>query len=105
MERIRSRILESIQLAGLGFGYAGCAAVHACAYPLGSVYHIPHGQSNQLMFASVMKKYKEIKPTGRINDLEAVIAETLGVDQTEALDKLYALMDDVLQSRAIKELW
>lgn len=54
------------------------------------------------MFAAVMKKYKEIKPTGRINDLEAVIAETLGVDQTEALDKLYALMDDVLQSEPLK---
>jgi len=24
-----------------------------------------------------MKKYKEIKPTGRINDLEAVIADSL----------------------------
>ena len=97
-----AEFLKASNWAGLGFGYAGCAAVHACAYPLGSVYHIPHGQSNQLMFASVMKKYKEINPTGRINDLEAVIAETLGVDQTEALDKLYALMDDVLQSEPLK---
>ena len=97
-----AEFLKASNWAGLGFGYAGCAAVHACAYPLGSVYHIPHGQSNQLMFAAVMKKYKEIKPTGRINDLEAVIAETLGVDQTEALDKLYALMDDVLQSEPLK---
>lgn len=51
--------LKASNWAGLGFGYAGCAAVHACAYPLGSVYHIPHGQSNQLMFEDVMKNIRK----------------------------------------------
>lgn len=95
--------LKASNFAGLGFGYAGCAAVHACAYPLGSVYHIPHGQSNQLMFASVMKKYKELKPQGRINDLEEVIAKTLNVSQDKALEALYELMDNVLKSEPLKE--
>ncbi len=95
--------LKASNWAGLGFGYAGCAAVHACAYPLGSVYHIPHGQSNQLMFKDVMKKYKEIKPTGRINDLEAVIADSLSVEPQNALESLYGLMDKVLESAPLKE--
>lgn len=95
--------LKASNWAGLGFGYAGCAAVHACAYPLGSVYHIPHGQSNQLMFAPVMKKYKELAPTGRINDLEALVADTLGTTQDKALDALYALMDKVLKSEPLKD--
>lgn len=94
--------LKASNWAGLGFGYAGCAAVHACAYPLGSVYHIPHGQSNQLMFAPVMKKYKELQPVGRINDLEAIIAETLGCNADEALEVLYELMDEVLKSEPLK---
>lgn len=94
--------LKASNWAGLGFGYAGCAAVHACAYPLGSVYHIPHGQSNQLMFAPVMKKYKELQPTGRINDLEALIAETLGCHAEESLEVLYSLMDEVLKSEPLK---
>lgn len=94
--------LKASNWAGLGFGYAGCAAVHACAYPLGSVYHIPHGQSNQLMFAPVMKKYKELKPQGSINELEALIGECLGVDAAEALDALYKLMDQVLVSEPLK---
>ena len=37
------------------------------------------------MFKDVMKMYKKIKPTGRINDLEAVIAESLSVAPENAL--------------------
>lgn len=64
---------------------------------------IPHGQSNQLMFKDVMKMYKKIKPTGRINDLEAVIAESLSVAPENALEELYALMDKVLKSAPLEE--
>ena len=94
--------------------------MHATAYPLGSVYHIPHGQSNQLMFRSVMEKYKEIKPVGRINELEAVIAEALGLEEEwrdrcsndressgsshmQPLDALYELMDEVLKAQPLRE--
>jgi 4-hydroxybutyrate dehydrogenase len=94
--------LKASNWAGIGFGYAGCAAVHACAYPLGSVYHIPHGQSNQLMFKAVMVKYKEVQPVGRINDLEKVIAEVLGTKPEDALETLYALMDKVLLKEPLK---
>lgn len=94
--------LRASNWAGIGFGYAGCAAVHACAYPLGSVYHIPHGQSNQLMFASVMKKYKELQPVGSLNVLEELIGEALDVPAAKALEALYALMDQVLVSEPLK---
>ena len=89
--------------AGIGFGYAGCAAVHACAYPLGSVYHIPHGQSNQLMFEAVMRKYKEIQPCGRINELESIIADCLGTKVDEAMEALYSLMNKILQCKPLHE--
>ncbi len=95
--------LKASNWAGLGFGYAGCAAVHACAYPLGSVYHIPHGQSNQLMFAPVMKMYKSLQPEGRINDLEAVLAEILETSPDNALEALYDLMNQVLKAEPLKE--
>ena len=95
--------LKASNWAGIGFGYAGCAAVHACAYPLGSVYHIPHGQSNQLMFRDVMEKYKEIKPEGRINDLEKMIGKCLDVAQDDALPVLYTLMDQILKKEPLRE--
>ena len=47
--------------AGIAFGNAGCAAVHAMSYPLGSTFHVPHGESNYAMFTGVMKNYMEIK--------------------------------------------
>ena len=95
--------LKASNWAGLGFGYGGCAAVHACAYPLGSVYHIPHGQSNQLMFRDVMTKYKELKPVGKINELEESIAEALDVKAADALPELYKLMGEVLEQKPLKE--
>ena len=55
--------------AGIAFGHAGCAAVHALSYPLGGAHHVPHGESNQVMFAPVMKKYAEKKPDGKLVEL------------------------------------
>ncbi|TYG33870.1 iron-containing alcohol dehydrogenase [Lonepinella koalarum] len=41
-------------LAGLAFFNAGCAAVHALAYPLGGQFHIAHGESNAVLLYYVM---------------------------------------------------
>lgn len=95
--------LRASNYAGIAFGYAGCAAVHAMAYPLGSVHHIPHGQANQLMFAAVMKKYVQKQPKGKLENLEAVLGEELGVAAKAGLDRLYRLMDDVLKCTPLRE--
>lgn len=89
--------LRASNFAGIAFGHAGCAAVHAMAYPLGGVHHIPHGQANQLMFADVMRKYQEKKPIGKLNQLEEILSKELDVEPVFALEKLYALMDAVLE--------
>lgn len=95
--------LRGSNYAGVAFGHAGCAAVHAMAYPLGGVYHIPHGQANQLMFADVMRKYAVKKPVGKLNQLEALLGEELGVAPEEGLVALYKLMDDVLKKDPLRE--
>ena len=50
-----SDFLLASNYAGLAFGTAGCAAVHATSYPLGGKYHVPHGESNYAMFTGVLK--------------------------------------------------
>ena len=55
-----------------------------------------------------MEKYKEIKPVGRINDLEAVIADVLALEagadgKVDALEALYELMDGVLKAEPLRE--
>ena len=92
----KADFLRAANWAGIGFGYAGTGAVHALSYPLGAIYHIPHGQSNQLMFSDVMKAYKRIDPDGRIRELERLLAQCLHVREEDSLSALYELMDKVL---------
>lgn len=51
----RSNMLLGALLAGQAFANAPVAAVHALAYPLGGIFHIPHGLSNSLVLAHVMR--------------------------------------------------
>lgn len=54
IEARRGMLLGSL-LAGMSFANAGVAAVHAFAYPLGGMFHIPHGLANSLMLPTIMK--------------------------------------------------
>ena len=98
-----SEFLLASNYAGIAFGYAGCGAVHALSYPVGSVHHVPHGQSNQLLFADVMRKYQEKKPVGKINRLEEIIGSTLGVDPVFSLPQLYKLMDTIYRKDRLRD--
>lgn len=51
----RAAMLQGSMLAGMAFAIAPVAAVHALAYPLGGHFHIPHGQSNALVLAPVLR--------------------------------------------------
>ena len=50
----RSAMLLGAHLAGLAFSNAPVAGVHALAYPLGGLHHVPHGLSNALMLRHVL---------------------------------------------------
>jgi alcohol dehydrogenase len=41
-------------LAGQAFSNAPVAAVHALAYPVGGIFHVPHGLSNSLVLPHVL---------------------------------------------------
>ncbi|MDX2102262.1 MAG: iron-containing alcohol dehydrogenase [Alphaproteobacteria bacterium] len=51
----RGALLEGAMLAGMAFANAPVAAVHALAYPLGGHFHVPHGLSNALVLAPVLR--------------------------------------------------
>src|SRR5271165_2378016 len=51
----RSALLLGSMLAGQAFANSPVAAVHALAYPLGGHFHIPHGLSNALVLAQVLR--------------------------------------------------
>lgn len=51
----RADMLLGSMLAGQAFANAPVAAVHALAYPIGGHFHIPHGLSNALVLAHVLR--------------------------------------------------
>lgn len=51
----RENMLLGACLGGMAFTNAPVAGVHALAYPIGARFHIPHGLSNSLMLAPVMR--------------------------------------------------
>ena len=55
----RSAMLLGAHLAGLAFSNAPVAGVHALAYPLGGIHHLPHGLSNALMLRVVLQHNSE----------------------------------------------
>jgi alcohol dehydrogenase class IV len=54
-KQARSNMLLGSMLAGQAFANSPVAAVHALAYPVGSLFHVPHGLSNALVLQSVMQ--------------------------------------------------
>lgn len=53
--RVRANMLLGAMLAGQAFTNSPVGAVHGMAYPLGALFHIPHGLSNSLMLEPVLR--------------------------------------------------
>jgi len=53
--RAREDMLIGAMLAGQAFANAPVGAVHALAYPIGGIFHVPHGLSNSLVLPHVLR--------------------------------------------------
>ena len=51
----KTQMLIAAFLAGVAITSSGTTAVHGLSYPLGGKYHIPHGDSNAILLAPVMR--------------------------------------------------
>lgn len=73
----REKMLLGAMLAGQAFANAPVAAVHAMAYPLGALFHVPHGLSNSLMLSPVLKFNCEAAAP-----LYAELGDVIGANET-----------------------
>lgn len=89
--------------AGIAFGNAGCAAVHALSYPLGATYHVAHGESNYAMFTGVMKNYMELKTDGEIATLNRFLADILECPVRYVYEELEKLLNVLIPKKALHE--
>ncbi|HET7898975.1 MAG TPA: iron-containing alcohol dehydrogenase, partial [Flavisolibacter sp.] len=76
-EKARTEVALGSFYGGICLGPVNTAAVHALSYPLGSMYHLPHGLSNALLLPYVMEFNLEASP-GRYAD----VAVALGCNRT-----------------------
>lgn len=89
---------------GLAFLKAGCATVHAMSFPLGGTYHVPHGESNYMLFHPILTIYDELKPEGEIKAFKKMIADILGGSEADALITLDTLLQQLIRRRTLQEV-
>ncbi|NRD79626.1 iron-containing alcohol dehydrogenase [Bacillus sp. BRMEA1] len=93
-------------LAGLAFFNAGVAGVHALAYPLGSQFKLPHGESNAVLLPYVMKTISA-NCREKMNTICRILADGVKqVDDWNAEDYLrlfYYFVKDVGLPTTLKE--
>lgn len=87
--------------AGIAFGNAGCAAVHALSYPLGAVCHCPHGKSNYIMLNGVLNKYAEKGGCKKLETLKGILSECLECKSGDAFTALDELMGRLLKKQSL----
>lgn len=90
--------------AGIAFGNAGCAAVHALSYSIGATFHVPHGEANYQFFTEVFKMYMRKNPTGKIVQATQIFAEVLGVDpKGDVYGELEKFLNKLIVKKPLRE--
>ncbi|MBU6488441.1 MAG: iron-containing alcohol dehydrogenase [Burkholderiales bacterium] len=74
----REAMLLGATFAGQAFANAPVAAVHALAYPIGGIYHVPHGLSNALVLPHVLKFNAEAAAPRYAELAQAVLPSVVG---------------------------
>ncbi len=77
--------------------------MHALSYPLGAIYHVPHGEANYAMFTGVLKNYMELKSDGEIAVLNQFLADILGRGAGHVFEELEKLLDILIPKKALHE--
>jgi alcohol dehydrogenase class IV len=80
----RSKLAMGSLLGGICLGPVNTAGVHALSYPLGSMYHLPHGLSNALLLPYIMEYNLEAVPGKYAAVAVALGCERLPDDQETA---------------------
>lgn len=93
----RAEMLLGSMLAGMAFANAPVAAVHALAYPIGALFHVPHGLSNALVLMGVLRfNLSAPEAEAAYAELAPILEPTAAVlPRAEAAARFVALMEAI----------
>jgi len=80
----REAMLLGAMLAGQAFANSPVAAVHALAYPIGGIFHVPHGLSNSLVLPHVLRFNASHAATLYAELAELVVPNCTGSNEAKA---------------------
>ncbi len=97
----RQAMLLGAYFAGQAFSNAPVAAVHALAYPIGGVFHVPHGLSNSLVLPHVLR-FNLPAAASHYAELATIIAPgATGTDEARA-EALICAMQQIARATGVE---
>lgn len=97
----RQAMLVGAMMAGQSFANAPCAAVHALAYPIGGIFHVPHGLSNSLVLPHVLR-FNAPAAAELYAELAEIIAPEANGSAEARSNALITAMEDLAQRTGIE---
>ncbi|MES2015789.1 MAG: iron-containing alcohol dehydrogenase [Pseudomonadota bacterium] len=97
----RQAMLLGACLAGQAFSNAPVAAVHALAYPIGGIFHVPHGLSNSLVLPHVLR-FNLPAASGHYAELAAIVAPQAQGSVEARADGLIVAMQQIAARTGIQ---
>jgi alcohol dehydrogenase class IV len=97
----RQAMLLGAYLAGQAFSNAPVAAVHALAYPIGGIFHVPHGLSNSLVLPHVLR-FNMPAAMEQYAELAGIIAPHVGGSTEARAEALIVAMQMIAKITGIE---
>lgn len=99
--KAREEMLLGAMLAGQAFANSPVGAVHGMAYPLGGIFHIPHGLSNSLMLEPVLR-FNAPKADHQYAELADVVAPGAVGSNAEKCDAFISRMVELVEATGVE---
>ena len=94
--------LKASAMAGIAFGNAGVGAVHALSYPIGGIYHVPHGMANYMLFEKVFEAYLMLHAD--LSALEEILAAIMNCSRSDVWKTFFGRISNILTLKPLHKI-
>jgi alcohol dehydrogenase class IV len=99
--KARQAMLLGAYFAGQAFSNSPVAAVHALAYPIGGIFHVPHGLSNSLVLPPVLR-FNMPEAVDHYAEIAGIIVPHVDGSQEARAEALIVAMQQIAKMTGIE---